>query len=69
VYSLPDIRLDWEVYNIICNDDKLLDLVFTYGKPFPLKDKDGNEIEPPAKTCKLFSIYFLMKNIYCGHSV
>uniref|UniRef100_H3B754 DLEC1 cilia and flagella associated protein n=1 Tax=Latimeria chalumnae TaxID=7897 RepID=H3B754_LATCH len=39
-----DIRLDWETYNIEDGDLQLLDLLVSYGEPFPLKDADGNEI-------------------------
>ena len=30
-------------------DNKLIDLITTYGKPFPLKDSDDNEIIPPTE--------------------
>ena len=30
-------------------DKKLIDLITTYGKPFPLKDSDDNEIVPPTE--------------------
>ena len=35
-------------------DNKLIDLITTYGKPFPLKDSDDNEIVPPTER-KYFS--------------
>ncbi|CAH1788302.1 unnamed protein product [Owenia fusiformis] len=41
-----DVRLDWEVYNVEPEDDQLLDFNVTYGVAFPLRDKDGVEIEP-----------------------
>ena len=31
------------------SDKKLIDLIVTYGKPFPLKDSDDNEIVPPTE--------------------
>ncbi|XP_019745531.1 deleted in lung and esophageal cancer protein 1 isoform X2 [Hippocampus comes] len=40
--TLFDIRLDWETYNIIPNDRKLVDVVMSYGESFPLKDADDN---------------------------
>ncbi|XP_008295951.1 deleted in lung and esophageal cancer protein 1 [Stegastes partitus] len=42
--SMFDIRIDWETYNIDQSDRKLVDLVVTYGDPFPIKDADGNEV-------------------------
>ena len=30
-------------------DNKLIDLITTYGKPFTLKDSDDNEIVPPTE--------------------
>nr|XP_023656043.1 deleted in lung and esophageal cancer protein 1 isoform X1 [Paramormyrops kingsleyae] len=39
-----DIRLDWETFNQERGDMMLLDLLVTYGDPFPLKDPDGNEV-------------------------
>lgn len=41
---LPDIRLDWETYNIDQNDSKLVDVVVAYGNAFPVKDADCNEV-------------------------
>ncbi len=40
----PDIRIDWETYNVDPNDRKLVDLVVAYGDAFPLKDADGSEV-------------------------
>ena len=34
---------------MIEGDNKLIDLITTYGKPFPLKDSDDNEIVPPTE--------------------
>ncbi|XP_054621625.1 deleted in lung and esophageal cancer protein 1 isoform X2 [Dunckerocampus dactyliophorus] len=42
--TMFDIRLDWETYNVIPNDRRLVDVVMSYGESFPLKDVDGNEI-------------------------
>lgn len=39
-----DIRLDWLTYNKETEDRKLIDLLVTYGEPFPLKDVDGSEV-------------------------
>ena len=49
VLFLPDIRVDWETHNVVEGDKKLVDLIVTYGKPFPLKDSDDNEIVPPTE--------------------
>ncbi|XP_061522302.1 deleted in lung and esophageal cancer protein 1 isoform X1 [Phycodurus eques] len=40
--TLFDIRLDWETYNVVPNDRKLVDIVMSYGESFPLKDANGN---------------------------
>ena len=45
-FILTDIRVDWKTHNVIEGDNKLIDLITTYGKPFPLKDSDDNEIVP-----------------------
>ncbi|XP_077365596.1 deleted in lung and esophageal cancer protein 1 [Festucalex cinctus] len=37
-----DIRLDWETYNVIPNDRKLVDVLMSYGESFPLKEADDN---------------------------
>ncbi|XP_039609639.1 deleted in lung and esophageal cancer protein 1 isoform X1 [Polypterus senegalus] len=39
-----DIRLDWQTFNQERGDLKLLDLLISFGEPFPRKDVDGNEI-------------------------
>ncbi|NXI71666.1 DLEC1 protein, partial [Anseranas semipalmata] len=38
-----DIRLDWEIYNQVEGDKKLVDLLMFFGDPFPPKDMDKNE--------------------------
>ena len=43
------ICVDWETHNVVEGDNKLIDLITTYGKPFPLKDSDDNEIVPPTE--------------------
>lgn len=43
----PDIRLDWETYALEEREDQLLELLVFYGPPFPLRDKDGNEVLCP----------------------
>ena len=50
VFILTDIRVDWEMFNTFEGDQKLTDLIVTYGKPFPLRDSDGNEIVPPTES-------------------
>ena len=42
--SPQDIRVDWQTFNIVPDDRQLVDLVVTFGKPFPLKNKNGQEI-------------------------
>ncbi|XP_043923496.1 deleted in lung and esophageal cancer protein 1 [Protopterus annectens] len=39
-----DIRLNWQTYNKEKGDSQLLDLLVSYGDPFPRKDADGNEL-------------------------
>ena len=41
--------MDWETYNTFEGDQKLTDLIVTFGKAFPLRDSDGNEIVPPSE--------------------
>ena len=41
-----DIRVDWEIYNLVPDDRKLLDLMITYGNPFPIRDEQGVEVVP-----------------------
>ena len=48
-FPSTDIRVDWETYNTFEDDQKLTDLIVTFGKAFPLLDKDGNEIVPPTE--------------------
>ncbi|XP_061121210.1 deleted in lung and esophageal cancer protein 1 isoform X2 [Syngnathus typhle] len=40
--TLFDIRLDWEMYNIVPNDRKMVDVVMSYGDSFPLKESDDD---------------------------
>ena len=40
-----DIRLDWETYNVVPNDDTVVDLNFFVGDAFPNKDKKGKKSE------------------------
>lgn len=49
LFFLSDIRLDWETFNRVQDDCKLVDLLVSYGETFPLKDRDGNEVvgHPP----------------------
>ncbi|XP_062335007.1 deleted in lung and esophageal cancer protein 1 isoform X2 [Osmerus eperlanus] len=51
-----DILMDWESYNLMQGDMKLLDVVVACGDAFPLKDADGNEVvdrtdSPPTWNC------------------
>ncbi|KAL8567948.1 hypothetical protein ACOMHN_029123 [Nucella lapillus] len=41
-----DIRVDWKVYNQETEDEKLVDLIVAYGRPFPLRDTEGAEVLP-----------------------
>ena len=36
--------MDWHIFNLVPKDRKLLDLLVTFGNPFPLKDENGEEI-------------------------
>lgn len=49
MFAFTDIRVDWQVFNIEEDDQKLMDLVVCYGPAFPLRDTQGNEIVPPAE--------------------
>ncbi|XP_033106181.1 deleted in lung and esophageal cancer protein 1-like [Anneissia japonica] len=44
-----DVRVDWEIYNLEENDNKLLDMITSIGDPFPKRDENGLEIIPTAK--------------------
>ena len=46
---LLDVRVDWEVFNEDTDSAHLVDLVVTYGKPFPLRDATGCEIVPASE--------------------
>ena len=41
----PDIRLDWESYNILPQDNQLLDMLVFVGQPLPVI-QDGQEVVP-----------------------
>ncbi|XP_059966372.1 deleted in lung and esophageal cancer protein 1 isoform X3 [Mesoplodon densirostris] len=42
-----DIRLDWETYAPEAREDRLLELLVSYGPPFPLRDQAGNGLLCP----------------------
>ena len=44
-YFFPDIRLDWESYNILPQDNQLLDMLVFVGQPLPVI-QDGQEVVP-----------------------
>ncbi|XP_071961985.1 deleted in lung and esophageal cancer protein 1-like [Antedon mediterranea] len=41
-----DIRVDWQMFNLQENDNKLLDMITSIGDPFPECDENGFEIIP-----------------------
>jgi len=43
-----DIRLDWETYNIVPEDNQLLDMLVFIGQPLPVI-KDGQEVVPAVQ--------------------
>ena len=45
------------------SDNKLIDLIMMYGKHFPLKDSDDNEIVPPTE--RKYSSYILAYSKTC----
>ncbi|CAC5401955.1 unnamed protein product [Mytilus coruscus] len=45
-----DIRVDWETYNIVEEDNKILDVMIAFGNAFPPRDTKGTEIIPPWQT-------------------
>lgn len=44
------MRLDWQLFNVEPEDQQLVDLVVSYGEPFPKKDADGNVITQVTTT-------------------
>ncbi|KAL5006767.1 hypothetical protein ScPMuIL_015573 [Solemya velum] len=40
-----DVRVDWEVFNIDGEDEKVVDFLVSYGRAFPPRDEKGNEIQ------------------------
>ena len=44
-HFFPDIRLDWESYNILPQDNQLLDMLVFVGQPLPVI-QDGQEVVP-----------------------
>ena len=60
--TVTDLRLDWRVFNEGVESPKLLDMIVTYGKAFPLKDANGDEVVPPLPSEKIpppFSLHVL----------
>ncbi|TKC49524.1 hypothetical protein EI555_010993, partial [Monodon monoceros] len=53
-----DIRLDWETYAPEAREDRLLELLVSYGPPFPLRDQAGNGLlcpETPESSSSFWS--------------
>nr|XP_058933225.1 deleted in lung and esophageal cancer protein 1 isoform X10 [Kogia breviceps] len=53
-----DIRLDWETYTPEDREDRLLELLVSYGPPFPLRDQAGNDLlcpETPESSSSFWS--------------
>ncbi|XP_022409416.1 deleted in lung and esophageal cancer protein 1-like isoform X1 [Delphinapterus leucas] len=53
-----DIRLDWETYAPEAKEDRLLELLVSYGPPFPLRDQAGNGLlcpETPESSSSFWS--------------
>ncbi|XP_054936117.1 deleted in lung and esophageal cancer protein 1 isoform X4 [Physeter macrocephalus] len=53
-----DIRLDWETYAPEDREDRLLELLVSYGPPFPLRDQAGNDLlcpETPESSSSFWS--------------
>ena len=48
LWSFVDIRVDWQIFNLVENDSTLVDLLINIGEPFPLRDGNGVEIVPPS---------------------
>lgn len=48
IFTLSDIRMDWETYNISPRDRQPVDVLVTCGAAFPLKDADGNKVSHAA---------------------
>ncbi|NXN91997.1 DLEC1 protein, partial [Rhinopomastus cyanomelas] len=65
-----DIRLDWEIYNQVQDDKKLVDLLLCFGDPFPLKDSDENETTSVGSTSEPEVVLKLDQTAFpCGRSV
>ncbi|XP_062970663.1 deleted in lung and esophageal cancer protein 1 [Cynocephalus volans] len=52
-----DIRLDWETYVPEDREDRLLELLVSYGPPFPLRDQAGNELMCPETSESSFFLW------------
>ncbi|XP_060163285.1 deleted in lung and esophageal cancer protein 1 isoform X2 [Globicephala melas] len=50
-----DIRLDWETYVPEAREDRLLELLVSYGPPFPLRDQAGNGLLCPETSSSFWS--------------
>ena len=48
-----DIRLDWETFNIVPEDETLIDLNFHIGDAFPDKSGDKEEVEEGGDLIRL----------------
>ena len=47
-FIFSEIRLDWESYNILPQDNQLLDMLVFIGQPLPVI-KDGQEVVPSVQ--------------------
>ena len=59
VHHVADVRMDWKVYNYQEEDEKLVDLIVAYGRPFPPRDANGAEVLPSAPG-KYFTLVMLI---------
>ena len=58
------MRVDWRVFNQDEPDDnKLMDFIISYGRPFPPYDSDGKEIVPTAPGIPGTTLFTLLINI------
>lgn len=46
IIPLADIRIDWRIFKEDQDSERPLDFIVSYGKLFPEKDSNGEEVVP-----------------------
>lgn len=44
IIHLTDTRIDWQMFNVVPDDEQLIDFIVSFGETFPKKDEKGNII-------------------------